>query len=123
MIHYSSDCIETYKNIWRRNADSFEKSNEIRRQQALNKSHMLGELLCHSFAASRVTLVGSANISGRFNERSDIDLVVQGMPEQNYFSAVAACMNDEFEVDVIPYENVNERMLQALKTGVVVYEI
>ena len=41
--------------------------------------------------AAKVILYGSL-ARGDFREHSDIDLCVAGMPERNYFRALAACM-------------------------------
>ena len=44
-----------------------------------------------------------------FSNRSDIDLVVKGLPKSKFFTATGqAVMLSRFNVDIIPYEDANE---------------
>ena len=122
-MFYSSECIEHYKNAWDRIEKKYSDQVEKRRQNALELAAIYGRMLVEKFGAKLVKLVGSTLQPGRFNERSDIDLVVYSMPKENFFNAVAACMNEEFDIDVIPYEDANEFMKKAIeRSGVIVYE-
>ena len=99
------------------------KEIEKRRQMALQRASEYGKMLCEQFGAKKVMLVGSALQPERFNERSDIDLVVYEMPRENFFFAVTACMNEDIDVDLVPFENANEFMKRAIKeSGKKIYE-
>ena len=66
--------------------------------------------------ATRIVGIGSAFVSSRrFTKRSDIDLVVEGLPPRRFFraSATAADMT-AFELDLTPMESAVAYMRQAV---------
>lgn len=78
--------------------------------------------LASEFGVHRVVLIGSALAPERYTERSDIDLVVYGLAPGDYFRAVAGCMNADFDIDLIPFEQAHALVLDALARGDVLYE-
>jgi predicted nucleotidyltransferase len=122
-MNYSKETISRYRESYRRQQSDDIIDMETQRQKALTIGKKLGNMLGFQHGAHRVVLIGSALDPERFNKSSDIDLVVFQMPKENYFNAVASCMNAYFDVDLIPFENAHELVLKAVSKGMVVYEI
>jgi predicted nucleotidyltransferase len=66
--------------------------------------------------ASRVVGIGSAFAPNRrFTKRSDIDLVVEGLPPRRFFRALAeAADTTAFALDLTPAESATDYMRQAV---------
>lgn len=66
--------------------------------------------------ASRVVGIGSAFAPNRrFTKRSDIDLVVEGLPPRRFFRALAEAADmTAFELDLTPAESATDYMRQAV---------
>ena len=65
------------------------------------------ELLKDEYHINRVFLIGSL-VTGNIHERSDIDLVVEGLPARYYIKALTDLWDllpDDVELNLIPYEN------------------
>jgi predicted nucleotidyltransferase len=122
-MNYSKETISRYRESYRRQQSDDAIETETRRQNALTFGKKMANMLGLQHGARQVVLIGSALDPERFNKSSDIDLVVYQMPKENYFNAVAACMNADFDVDLIPFESAHELVLKAVSKGVVVYEI
>lgn len=58
-----------------------------------------------------------------FSRRSDIDLVVRGIPARDFFliSGEAAYLTD-FRLDIIPYEDANDLIREAVRERGFCYE-
>ena len=55
----------------------------------------------------------------RFLERSDIDLVVSGLPKRKYFAALSeAAKLTRFHLDLIPLEDANDLVRERARRGV-----
>ena len=66
--------------------------------------------------ASRVVGIGSTFVPRRrFTRRSDIDLVVEGLPPRRFFRASARAADmTAFELDLTPVESATDYMRQAV---------
>lgn len=66
--------------------------------------------------ATRVVGIGSAFVpSRRFTKRSDIDLLVEGLPPRRFFRALAEAADmTAFELDLTPAESATDYMRQAV---------
>jgi predicted nucleotidyltransferase len=75
----------------------------------LADAHRIAEYLIEQCEAA-VFGIGSLFESGRvFGPRSDIDLVVEGIPPERFFSITAAAASlTSFDLDIIPLEEANE---------------
>ncbi|MFH0925762.1 MAG: nucleotidyltransferase domain-containing protein [bacterium] len=100
------------------------KQKEKRYTSAKIIIQKLLEILVKKYDVKKVVLIGSCLNEKKFNFHSDIDLVVKGLPDNAYFKAVGELLiaAGEFEVDIIPIENANERMQQYIKQGDILYE-
>lgn len=96
----------SYLQGWRERAQQQESSRLERVQQARTVAERLAELLVSSYGARRVWLVGSLTHPNWFHERSDIDLVCEGVARERFANAdVAVWLASEgFEVDLLALE-------------------
>lgn len=76
------------------------------RDRALREAHEIADFLKRTYGA-RVIGIGSLFASDRpFRRDSDIDLVVDGLPADRFFTASAhAAELTSFSLDVIPFES------------------
>lgn len=97
--------------------------NDIRQgniENAKAAAVKIAEYLKKSYGAA-VFGIGSLYIPGKkFTERSDIDLVVKGIPKGKYFSILEIVNNmTDFEIELVPWEDANEYIRkQAEEEGV-----
>ncbi len=96
-----------------------DEAQELERwQQAWLVARQAGQLLRYKFGATRVVVFGSLAHRGWFTAWSDIDLAVWGVPDTQFYRAVAAVMNlnPNFKVDVVDpadcYSSVRESIEQ-----------
>lgn len=66
--------------------------------------------------ATRIVGIGSAFVPDRrFTKRSDIDLVVEGLPPRRFFRILAGAADmTAFELDLTPAESATDYMRQAV---------
>ena len=82
-------------------------------QMALADAHKIAGYLTKQFEV-QVFGIGSLFDPDRiFGPNSDIDLVVEGIPPERFFSITAAAASlSSFDVDIIPLEKANEFVKQ-----------
>ncbi|TVR64875.1 MAG: DNA polymerase subunit beta [Spirochaetaceae bacterium] len=87
------------------------------RQDAERDARKIADHLKQTYGAT-VYCIGSVAEKDRpFSSRSDIDLVVKGLPRNRYFAILAEISDmSEFGVDLIPYEDANELAIEMVKT-------
>ncbi len=93
-----------------------------RREQAVKPAEACCHLLKQRFGARRVIVFGSLAGQGRWHERSDIDLAVEGVVTEELLAAYSACRDllpPGLELDLIPleqaYPEVKARILGEVK--------
>jgi predicted nucleotidyltransferase len=81
------------------------------REAALADARRIADYLREKYGAE-VYGVGSLFLEGRtFTEKSDIDLVVKGLPPGKFVSILTAVDEmTKFPVDIVPYEDANNLM-------------
>jgi predicted nucleotidyltransferase len=68
-------------------------------------------MLVGEFGASRVYLFGSLAREGRFHERSDVDLAVEGIAPERFFKAWAAAgACSDVPIELVDLDEVGEPM-------------
>jgi uncharacterized protein len=79
---------------------------ERRRKRAMRLARQAAALLRKYFQANRVVLFGSLANQGSFTLWSDLDLAVWGVPDEQFYAAVAAVtgLSAEFKVDLVDAE-------------------
>lgn len=105
----------------RENLESKKRAKAIRKI-AVECARFLGE----HYKVKRVFLIGSLTRDELMHEKSDIDLVVEGLSSHLYISALTALWDKlpkEVEVDLIPLEDaLDELKKRIFKEGEVLYE-
>ena len=90
--------------------------SEERRERAVREAQNIADFLKRSYNA-RVIGIGSAFNSERtFRDDSDIDLVVEGIPADQFFSASARAADlTSFSLDLIPLESSTAALREAVE--------
>lgn len=102
-----------YKKSWHRRREEEKADVESRFRKARELAQECANHLRAEYDASAVYLIGSAVISKRFHPRSDIDLMVKGLPDEKYFKALRDCWDllpPDFELDLIPWGDAPEKL-------------
>ena len=89
-------------------------------EKAKNDAGKIAEYLKNTYDAEKVYGVGSLFLPEReFTEKSDIDLVVKGLPSSRFFSIINEVNEmSNFEIELIPWEDANAFLRdQAEKEG------
>ena len=97
---------------------------EIRRRYLISLAKKCAKLLKEKYKVKRVFLIGSLAY-GTVYEKSDIDLVVEGLTPELYIDALVD-LNDvlerKIEINLIPFEDAFESLKEkTLKEGVLIY--
>jgi predicted nucleotidyltransferase len=107
--------LEKYKRSWQSRREKERSHLKHRRKKAKELAQKCGRLLRDEYEVDSVYLVGSLVSPGRFHSRSDIDLLVKGLPDEEYFTALKGCwdqLQHGFELDLIPWEDAPKRLKQ-----------
>ena len=86
---------------------------EDRKAEALAAAQACIELLKSRFGAKRVILFGSLAGQSPWHDRSDIDLAVEGLADEDFFAAYSACCNllpPGLVLDLVPLEDAYPEM-------------
>lgn len=105
--------LEEYKKSWRKRREKEREKLERRCEKAGKYARECGKLLREKYGVRSVYLIGSAASPGRFHGRSDIDLLVRGLPDEKYFKALKDCwdlLTSGFQLDLIPWGDAPERL-------------
>lgn len=100
--------LEEYKKSWRNRREKERISIERRREKARELARKCGDYLRDKYNVNTVYLVGSTVFPERFHPRSDIDLLVKGLPDEKYFEALKSCWDllpPGFDLDLIPWND------------------
>jgi predicted nucleotidyltransferase len=100
---------EAYIRSWQRRWKREKEADAAAAERALAIARRLARILVREYGATRVVLCGSL-ARGDFQQGSDIDLAVEGIPDDRFFAAGAHVAREagEFEVDVVPLEAATE---------------
>jgi uncharacterized protein len=108
---------QKYIDYWRdRQAKQNLESVELARQAWVDVQE-IAELLRAKFGATRVIVFGSLVRGNHFDAESDIDMAVEGILPQDYFTAMAAVNEVSHQwVDLKPLESLEPHFLQKVLT-------
>jgi len=116
------DASDDYVAGWKRRLSANKARRNLRVQEALSAAQRCAHLLYENYGVRKVYLVGSLNEPERFHDKSDIDLVVDGLPPRLYFRAVAELwrlLPPGMELDLIPFEDADSELRErVVKEGV-----
>ncbi|MBS3766446.1 nucleotidyltransferase domain-containing protein [Candidatus Bipolaricaulota bacterium] len=107
--------MEKYKKTWQRRREEEKAYTKRRYRKARKLAQECADHLRGEYGVSAVHLVGSAVTSNRFHPRSDIDLMVKGLPDEKYFEALKDCWDllpPGFELDLIPWDDAPEGLMK-----------
>lgn len=110
--------LEKYKKTWHRRREEEEESLKRRFRKARELAQECADHLRAEYDATAVHLVGSAVNSERFHPRSDIDLMVKGLPDEKYFKALKECWDllpPDFQLDLIPWNDAPEELKKKVR--------
>ncbi len=107
--------------------DTRSSISALRNQRFLKAQAVLKRaihILIRKYHVSRIILIGSLTDKHLFGFHSDIDLCVEGLPDNLYFQAVGELLLEagEFDIDIVPIESVPPEMMDRIKKGKVLYE-
>lgn len=99
---------------------NYEPSKFMRLQKKID----IVKILIDKYRVKKVILIGSCLEYEKFHSHSDIDLCIECLSGIQYFQAVGELLieSDEFDVDLIPIEDSNDRMKEYIKKGKILYE-
>lgn len=92
------------------------RNNVERKKQALKEAREVARFLIETCGA-KVHGIGSLFEKERpFSSTSDIDLVVEGIPKNKFFTICEeAAELSQFNIDIIPYEDSNELVRETVR--------
>jgi predicted nucleotidyltransferase len=90
---------------------------EARRERAWLVAKQAAVLLREDYGATRIVAFGSLAGATRFNQSSDVDLAVWGLPEKAYFQAVARVLSLDpaISVDLVVFEEASPSLRSAIE--------
>lgn len=106
-----------YQKSWNKRFEQIEEEKKSLLRNLRESAFTAARILVDQFHAQKVSLFGSLQNPDFFHEDSDVDLVVEGLPPQNYFSALAK-VADLFggrRVDLLPLEDVPKNLEKQIK--------
>ncbi len=108
--------VERYRQAWRARQASNEAALERRRADAVALAREAARILKSDFHARRVWLFGSLARS-TFGWASDIDLAVEGVPEEVFFQAVGRLLglHPGIAVDLVDVQNAKPALREAIE--------
>jgi len=96
-----------------------------RREELRNLAKKIAQMLKEKYKVKRVFLIGSL-VKGYVHERSDIDIVVEGLLPELYIKALVDASDTvgwNIEVNLIPFEDAFESLKEkTLREGELIYE-
>jgi predicted nucleotidyltransferase len=95
-----------------------------RREELHKLAQEISEILKNDYKVKRVFLIGSV-VKGYVHDRSDIDLVVEGLAQEFYIKALTQIYDilpPGVEFNLIPFENAFETLREkTLREGMMLY--
>jgi len=93
------------------------QSHQQRQQQGWRVAHQAAQILKQELGAKRVLLFGSMLHLKRIHNESDLDLAVEGLPDQQYLQAVARLLDlSDLSVDLVQLEHTTPNLRTVIKT-------
>jgi len=87
----------------------------VLRREARAEVRRLEALLRKRFEFESLFVVGSL-ATGKFGRRSDIDLVIKGLKDEDFFKAHALLLREsQYDIDLKPYEDLAESFRSEVK--------
>ncbi len=125
MENYDSvNSIRNYSRYWKEKVEKRKQNLQKRRKLLENLANKCSILLKKRYKVKKVYLIGSLVREYKIHETSDIDLVVVGLPDEDYFSALKELyqlLPNGVDIDLITEETASESMkIMIKKDGVLI---
>ena len=92
------------------------RNDTARKKQALKDASAVARFLHENYGAEVYGIGSLFERSRSFSKRSDIDLVVKGLPKDRFFSILAEVGElTRFQIDIVPYEDANELVRETVQ--------
>ncbi|MDZ7291071.1 MAG: nucleotidyltransferase domain-containing protein [candidate division KSB1 bacterium] len=116
---------KSYTNAWRQKRRAEREVLPLLRQQLLEIAQKCARLLAEKYAVRTVYLFGSVAWPDRFHADSDIDLAVEGLPDEKYTRALAELwrlLPPGHELNLVPIEAAFPELAERIRReGMVLY--
>ena len=117
---------DTYITGWDKRLEVDKERRSKRFYEATAAVDRCAHLLYEKYGVHKVYLIGSLTNPEVFHDKSDIDLVVEGLPTHLYFKALADLWRElpaGLELDLIPFEDADSELRKrVLEKGVELYK-
>ena len=115
--HTKESQYHSYIKAWKKRIIEKQKEREHLRKRAYQEAQALANILYTKYSADNVYLFGSLLERQRFNENSDIDLAVEGLPDGIFFEAAGELLlRTEFPLNLVPLRNCRESLREKIAT-------
>ena len=115
--HIKESQYDSYIKAWEKRIIEKRRERANLREQAEREAQVLANILYTKYSATNVYLFGSSLEEERFNENSDIDLAVEGLPGSIFFDAVGELLlRAKFSLNLIPLRNCSESLRKKIIT-------
>ncbi len=119
MENYDSiNSIRSYSRYWKEKVEKRKKNLQKRRKLLENLANKCSFLLKKKYKVKKVYLIGSLVREYKIHETSDIDLVVVGLLDEDYFPALKELyqiLPNGVDLDLITEETASESMKNIIK--------
>ena len=116
---------KTYTEAWRRRRRSEREALALLHQQLLQAAQKCASLLAEKYAVRAVYLFGSVAWPERFHADSDLDLAVEGLPDEKYTRALTELwrlLPAGRELNLVPLEAAFPELAERVRReGLVLY--
>jgi uncharacterized protein len=108
----STERMDAYKRTAREREESLRQKAAERRKVAWRIAEQAARRLKEDFGATRVIVYGSLAHGAWFNQRSDIDLAVEGIVSEAFWKAWCSLdvLESSFEINLVPMESASPRL-------------
>ena len=116
----SSDDMERYRHTARRRKALAAERRRFRAERGWDVARKAALVLKNDFGATDVMVFGSLLRPDYFDDRSDVDIAVKGIPDHRYLRAVAVVtgLDNEIAIDLIRIEDASQSLVRQAELGV-----
>ena len=111
--------IEQYKQYWSKKIKANKEKLEERKRKLTHYAKLCSNFLKENFQVKKVYLIGSLARDYKIHENSDIDLVVEGLEDKQYFQALNKLYEivpNGINIDLITKETATHYLKEIIKT-------
>ncbi|NJN87799.1 MAG: nucleotidyltransferase domain-containing protein [Leptolyngbyaceae cyanobacterium SL_7_1] len=116
----SPDQIAHYRAGHEQRSHQHQQAKLQKQQRGMQVARQAAQLLKSQWGATQVVLFGSMLDTTKVHADSDVDLAVWGLPEGDYYRALAELLDidPEFSIDLIEVQLAKPSLLSVIQLGV-----